>query len=76
MLNKPDVKVVYEDGKAVGVESEGETAKAKMVIGDPSYFPGKQDSALPLVSVFISVHFLFGCSLCPDDDVSTLIYQT
>eukprot|EP00884_Botryococcus_braunii_P012359 jgi/Botrbrau1/21123/Bobra.0061s0018.1 len=41
MLNKPDVKVVYEDGKAVGVESEGQVAKAKMVIGDPSYFPGK-----------------------------------
>lgn len=40
MLNKPDAKVVYEDGKAVGVESEGQVAKAKMVIGDPSYFPG------------------------------------
>lgn len=31
MLAKPDVKVVYEDGKAVGISSEGETAKAKMV---------------------------------------------
>lgn len=41
MLNKPDAKVVYEDGKAVGVESEGQVAKAKMVIGDPSYFPGE-----------------------------------
>jgi Rab GDP dissociation inhibitor len=41
MLNKPDAKVVWEDGKAVGVESDGETARAKMVIGDPSYFPGK-----------------------------------
>ena len=31
MLAKPDVQVVYEDGKAVGVQSEGETAKAKLV---------------------------------------------
>eukprot|EP01026_Neomeris_dumetosa_P014289 TRINITY_DN15147_c0_g2_i8.p2 TRINITY_DN15147_c0_g2~~TRINITY_DN15147_c0_g2_i8.p2 ORF type:complete len:295 (-),score=48.60 TRINITY_DN15147_c0_g2_i8:566-1450(-) len=42
MLNKPDVKVVYdESGVACGVESEGEIAKADMVVGDPSYFPGK-----------------------------------
>ncbi len=31
MLAKPDVEVVFEDGVAVGVSSEGETAKAKMV---------------------------------------------
>ena len=36
MLAKPDVKVVYEDSKAVGVTSEGETAKAKLV-GSLSY---------------------------------------
>eukprot|EP00798_Chlamydomonas_sp_ICE-L_P022390 gene22390-29499_t len=42
MLNKPDVTVLFDDaGQAVGVSSEGETAKAKMVVGDPSYFPGK-----------------------------------
>ncbi|KAK9835323.1 hypothetical protein WJX81_002020 [Elliptochloris bilobata] len=41
MLSKPDVEVVWEDGKAVGVRSEGETARAKLVVGDPSYFPGK-----------------------------------
>lgn len=41
-MNKPDVQVAYsEDGVAVGVTSEGETAKAKLVVGDPSYFPGK-----------------------------------
>ncbi|GFH14256.1 guanosine nucleotide diphosphate dissociation inhibitor, partial [Haematococcus lacustris] len=40
MLSKPDAEVVYdESGKAVGVKSEGETAKAKFVVGDPSYFP-------------------------------------
>mmetsp|Transcript_8318 Transcript_8318/g.30693 ORF Transcript_8318/g.30693 Transcript_8318/m.30693 type:complete len:442 (+) Transcript_8318:45-1370(+) len=38
MLNKPDCEVVYEDGVACGVKSDGETAKAKVVIGDPSYF--------------------------------------
>ncbi|KXJ25385.1 Rab GDP dissociation inhibitor beta [Exaiptasia diaphana] len=42
MLNKPIEKIVYDDeGRVVGVTSEGETAKAKMVIGDPSYFSDK-----------------------------------
>ncbi|KAJ9118251.1 Rab GDP dissociation inhibitor alpha [Naganishia vaughanmartiniae] len=39
MLAKPIEKIVTDDeGKFVGVTSEGETVKAKMVIGDPSYF--------------------------------------
>jgi Rab GDP dissociation inhibitor len=41
MLNKPIEEVVVADGKVVGVKSEGETAKCKFVIGDPSYFPNK-----------------------------------
>ncbi|KAF5842230.1 GDP dissociation inhibitor [Dunaliella salina] len=42
MLSKPDAQVVYDDnGVAVGVSSEGETAKAKMVVGSPEYFPQK-----------------------------------
>jgi Rab GDP dissociation inhibitor len=41
MLSKPDAQVVWEDGKAVGVSSEGETARAKFIVGDPSYFPDK-----------------------------------
>lgn len=41
MLNTPIEEVVYEGGKAVGVKSEGKVARAKMVIGDPSYFPDK-----------------------------------
>lgn len=37
MLSKPDVEVVYsEEGVATGVKSEGETAMAKFVVGDPS----------------------------------------
>lgn len=42
MLNKPIEDIVYdESGKFVGVKSEGEVAKAKLVIGDPSYFNSK-----------------------------------
>lgn len=41
MLNKPVEEIVYENGVAVGVKSEGEVAKCKCIIGDPSYFPDK-----------------------------------
>ena len=41
MLSKPDVAVKYEGGVAVGVTAEGETARAKLIVGDPSYFPDK-----------------------------------
>jgi len=41
MLCKPVEEIIYEDGKFAGVKSEGETAKAKQVIGDPSYFEKK-----------------------------------
>eukprot|EP01086_Lenisia_limosa_P002699 TRINITY_DN1665_c0_g1_i1.p1 TRINITY_DN1665_c0_g1~~TRINITY_DN1665_c0_g1_i1.p1 ORF type:complete len:443 (+),score=152.16 TRINITY_DN1665_c0_g1_i1:49-1377(+) len=42
MLNKPIEKIEYdEEGKFAGVTSEGETAKAKIVIADPTYFEDK-----------------------------------
>jgi len=43
MLNKPDIQVAYDEetGRACGATSEGVTAKAKFVVGDASYFPGK-----------------------------------
>lgn len=43
MLNKPDLEVLYDDaGAFAGVkDKEGDVAKAPLVIGDPSYFPGK-----------------------------------
>lgn len=42
MLNKPDCKVVFDDdGKAIGVASEGETAKCKKVVCDASYLSDK-----------------------------------
>jgi len=42
MLNKPVEEIVYNSsGVVCGVKSEGEVAKCKFVIGDPSYFPDK-----------------------------------
>jgi len=42
MLNKPVEEVVYDsNGVVIGVKSEGEVAKCKFVVGDPSYFPDK-----------------------------------
>ncbi|MBA0682894.1 hypothetical protein Goari_024581 [Gossypium aridum] len=42
MLHKPECKVEFDaDGKATGVTSEGETAKCKKVVCDPSYLPDK-----------------------------------
>jgi len=46
MLNKPIEEIVYDsNGVVVGVKSEGEVAKCKVVIGDPSYFPNKVKKA-------------------------------
>jgi len=39
MLNRDIDEIVYENGQASGVKAGNEMAKAKMVIGDPSYFP-------------------------------------
>jgi len=50
MLNKPIEDIVYADGKVVGVKSEGEIAKCKFVIGDPSYFPNKVKKVGQVVS--------------------------
>jgi len=41
MLNKPFEGLEKEGGKVVGVKSEGEVARCKFVIGDPSYFSDK-----------------------------------
>uniref|UniRef100_A0A2C9UXH7 Guanosine nucleotide diphosphate dissociation inhibitor n=1 Tax=Manihot esculenta TaxID=3983 RepID=A0A2C9UXH7_MANES len=51
MLRKPECKVEFDaDGKAYGVTSEGETAKCKKVICDPSYLPDKVPILLLLCS--------------------------
>jgi Rab GDP dissociation inhibitor len=44
LLNTPVTKVIVENGKAAGIESNGNKAFAPVIIGDPSYFseiPGK-----------------------------------
>ena len=41
MLDKPVEEIVCEDGKVVGVKSQGEVARCDCVIGDPSYFQDK-----------------------------------
>ena len=61
MLDKPIEAIVYDDnGQVCGVTSQGETAKAKMVIGDPSYFPDKvkkQGQVIIDWKILNSVHF-------------------
>lgn len=51
MLARGDAEVVYDpdSGRASGVSSEGVTAEAKFVVGDPSYFPGKTRCAARVV---------------------------
>ena len=41
MLNKPVEEIIMDEGSVTGVKSEGEIAKAKIVIADPSYFPDR-----------------------------------
>ena len=41
MVNKPVDEVIMQDGVAVGISSAGEIAKAKCIVGDPSYFPDR-----------------------------------
>ncbi|XP_033114555.1 rab GDP dissociation inhibitor alpha-like [Anneissia japonica] len=41
MLAKPIESIEYDNGVVTGVKSEGETAKTKCVVADPSYFTDK-----------------------------------
>ena len=51
MLNKPVEEIVIENGVVVGVKSEGEIARCKAVICDPSYFPSKTTKVGQVVRV-------------------------
>ncbi|GAA5880658.1 hypothetical protein JCM16303_004299 [Sporobolomyces ruberrimus] len=54
MLQKPISKIEYdESGRFVGVTSEGETVKAKNLIGDPSYFVGSEQRGEGEEKVFL-----------------------
>lgn len=44
------------DGKAVGVTSEGETAKCKKVVCDPSYLPEKV--TLKICWIFLNLELI------------------
>ncbi|KAJ7968303.1 Guanosine nucleotide diphosphate dissociation inhibitor [Quillaja saponaria] len=62
MLNKPQCKVEFEKkGKAIGVTSEGETAKCKKVVCDPSYLPDKVRKDL-VPDSRCGCRYLFCCS--------------
>jgi len=41
MLDRSVEEIVYENGHVIGVKSQGEIARCKFVVGDPSYFEGK-----------------------------------
>jgi len=57
MLNRDVDEIVFDsNGKACGVKSGNEMAKAKMVIGDPSYFP--RDKIRPTGQVVRCICFL------------------
>ena len=59
MLDKPIDEIVYdESGQVCGVTSQGETAKAKMVIGDPTYFLEKVKKQGQVIAVSL-IHWRF-----------------
>ncbi|CCJ31222.1 unnamed protein product [Pneumocystis jirovecii] len=41
MLNRQVDEIIYENGVAVGIKSEGEIAYTSKIIADPSYFPDR-----------------------------------
>ncbi|KAL7988225.1 hypothetical protein Chor_007144 [Crotalus horridus] len=51
MLNKPVDEIVMEGGKVIGVKSEGEVARCKQLICDPSYVPDRVRPAGKVVRV-------------------------
>lgn len=51
MLNKPVDEIVLENGRVVGVRSEGQVARCKQLICDPSYVPERVRGAGRVVRV-------------------------
>lgn len=77
MLSKPDAQVAYENGVAVGVTADGETAKAKLVVGDPSYFPDKvrKTSRVQSVLLLSCEHLAYDCEVEPQLSAPALRHQ-
>jgi Rab GDP dissociation inhibitor len=70
MLDRDIDELVYEDGVCVGVKAEDTIAKAKVVIGDPSYFPEQVDSVGKVVrAIAITDHPLPNTADCPSCQV-------
>nr|XP_057924270.1 rab GDP dissociation inhibitor beta-like [Doryrhamphus excisus] len=67
MLNKPIEEIVMENGKVVGVKSEGEIARCKQLICDPSYF---MDRATKVGQV-IRVICILSHPICNTGDVNS-----
>merc|ERR1712157_640466 len=60
MLNRDINRILFdESGRACGVQSGNEIARAKMVVGDPSYFPS--DKIRPTGKVVRCICFLNHC---------------
>ncbi|XP_005370748.1 rab GDP dissociation inhibitor alpha [Microtus ochrogaster] len=51
MLNKPVDDIIMENGKVVGVKSEGEVAHCKQLICDPSYIPDRVRKAGQVIRI-------------------------
>ncbi|XP_067403022.1 rab GDP dissociation inhibitor alpha [Emydura macquarii macquarii] len=51
MLNKPVDEIVMENGRVVGVRSEGEVARCEQLICDPSYVPERVRQAGRVIRV-------------------------
>lgn len=80
MLDKPCEEIVMdESGAVVGVKSEGETAKCKMVICDPSYAPdrckatGKVSVLLSLRSIKESLKLFGSIAVCGSGFSTTIL---
>merc|ERR1719473_1103985 len=71
MLNRDIDELVYNDeGVCIGVKAEDTVAKAKVVIGDPSYFPGKTKTYGKVVrAIAIMDHALPNTNDCPSCQV-------
>lgn len=51
MLNKPIEEIIVENGKVVGVKSEGEIARCKQLICDPSYVKDRVEKVGQVIRV-------------------------
>jgi len=62
MLNKGVDEVLYKDGKAWGIKTGNEVAKAGIIVGDPSYFDASKSRVMGQVvrSICILNHAIAG----------------